>query len=139
MHVFLISCKVIQIHNSAVSGEMLQVTFSFQNYVEVTFVRHFFKFQVCTTNVRINYFILYKSLNSPNLYINWANMWYPDYHNKKLSSYMLNSFKGFQLCINWGIMWYPENQLRKKLDLCMLLQANKSILCRNQIRIQNMY
>ena len=35
-------------------------------------------------------------------------------------------------------MWYPDNQLRKKLNLCMLLQANKNILCKNQIRIQNM-
>ena len=26
-----------------------------------------------------------KSLNSPNLYINWANMSYPDYQNKKNS------------------------------------------------------
>ena len=24
-------------------------------------------------------------------------------------------------------MWYSDNQLRKKLDLCMLLQANKNI------------
>ena len=29
--------------------------------------------------------------------------------------------------------------LGKKLILCMLLQANKNILCKNQIRIQNMY
>ena len=36
-------------------------------------------------------------------------------------------------------MWYPDNQLRKKLNLCMLLQANKNILCKNQIKIQNMY
>ena len=36
-------------------------------------------------------------------------------------------------------MWYPDNQLRKKLNLSMLLQANKNILCKNQIRIQNMY
>ena len=36
-------------------------------------------------------------------------------------------------------MWYPDNQLRKKLNLCMPLQANKNILCKNQIRIQNMY
>ena len=33
-------------------------------------------------------------------------------------------------------MWYPDNQIR---NLCMLLQANKNILCKNQIRIQNMY
>ena len=36
-------------------------------------------------------------------------------------------------------MRYPDNQLRKKLNLCMLLQANKNILCKNQIRIQSMY
>ena len=35
-------------------------------------------------------------------------------------------------------MWYPDNQLRKKLNLCKLLQANKNILCKNQIRIQSM-
>ena len=51
---------------------------------------------------------------------------------------MLNSFKGFHLCIKWDIIWYLDNQLRKKLDLCMLLQANKNILCKNQITIQNM-
>ena len=48
----------------------------------------------------INYdFILSKSLNSPNLYINWANMWYADYQNKSLNLCMFNSFKGFHLCI----------------------------------------
>ena len=94
---------------------------------------------MCTTNVHINYdFILSKSLNSPNLYINWANMWYPDYQNKKLNLCMLNSFKGFHLCIKWPIMWYLDNQLRKKLNLCMLLQADKNILCKNQTRIQNL-
>ena len=35
-------------------------------------------------------------------------------------------------------MQYPDNQLRKKLNLRMPLQANKNILCKNQIRIQNM-
>ena len=34
-------------------------------------------------------------------------------------------------------MWYPDNQLRKKLNLCMLLQANKNIFSKNQM-IQNM-
>ena len=33
-------------------------------------------------------------------------------------------------------MWYPDNQLRKKLNLCMLLQANKNIICKDQIRTQ---
>ena len=37
LRVCLISFKVIQILNSAVSGEMLQVAFSFQNSVKVTY------------------------------------------------------------------------------------------------------
>ena len=36
-------------------------------------------------------------------------------------------------------MWYPDNQHMKKHNFCMLLQANKNIFCKNQIRIQNMY
>ena len=53
---------------------------------------------------------------------------------------MLNSFKDFLLCIKYAMMWYPDNQLRKKMILCMLLQANKNIFARtNQIRTQNMY
>ena len=48
---------------------------------------------MCTTNVPINYdFILSKSLNSPNLYISRANMWYTDYQNKNLN-----------LCTNFSI------------------------------------
>ena len=57
-------------------------------------------------------------------------MWYPDYQNKKLNLRMLNSFKGFHLCIKYAIMWNSNNQLRKKLNLCMLLQANKNIFAR---------
>ena len=45
------------------------------------------------------WFLSLKELNSPNLYINWANMWYPDDQNKKLNFGMLNSFKDFHLCI----------------------------------------
>ena len=48
LRVCLISFKVIQILNSAVSGEMLQVVFSFQNSVKVTYVRYvrrFFNFK----------------------------------------------------------------------------------------------
>ena len=52
---------------------------------------------------------------------------------------MLNSFKGFHLCIKQAIMWYRDNQLKKKLNLGMLLQADKNIFCKNQTRIQNMY
>ena len=33
---------------------------------------------------------------------------------------------------------YP-NQLRKKINFCMLLEANENIVCKDQIRIQNMY
>ena len=96
IRICLISFKVIQILSSAVSGKMLQIAFSFQNSVSVTYIRHFFLFQVCTTNVHINHgFILSKSLNSPNLYINWANMWYPDNQNKKLNLCLLNKFQGF--------------------------------------------
>ena len=135
-----ISFKVIQILSSAVSGEMLQVEFSFQNSVKVTYVDFFLIRSVYTTNFHINYdFIFSKSINSPNLCINWANMWYHDYQNKKLKLCMLNSFKGFHLCMKWAIMWYHDNQFMKKLNLRMLLQANKNILCKNQIRIQNMY
>ena len=36
-------------------------------------------------------------------------------------------------------MWYPDNQPWKQLNLSMLLQANKNILCKNPIRIQNKY
>ena len=97
----------------------------------------FFLFQVRTTV--FHDFILSKSLNSPNLYINWATVLHTDYQNKKLNWCMLSSFKGFHLCIKWAIIWYPDNQLRKKLNLCMLLEADKNILCKNQIRIQNMH
>ena len=45
---------------------------------------------------------------------------------------MLNSFKGFNY---WAIMWYPDDQIRNKLDLCMLLEANKNIVCKNQFKI----
>ena len=45
---------------------------------------------------------------------------------------MLNGFKSFHLCIKWAIMWYTDNQFEKKLNLCMLLQVNKNILCKNQ-------
>ena len=35
-------------------------------------------------------------------------------------------------------MWHPDKQLRKKLNLYKLLQANENMLCKNQIRIQSM-
>ena len=57
----------------------------------------------------------------------------------QLNLCMLISFKVFCLCIKWVILWYLDNRLRKKLNLCMLLQASKNILCKNQIRMKNMY
>ena len=45
LRVCLISFKVIQILNSAISGEMFEVAFSFQNSVKITYVRHFFNFK----------------------------------------------------------------------------------------------
>ena len=45
IRVSLISFKATQIINSAVSSEMLQVAFSFQNSVKVTYVRHFLNFK----------------------------------------------------------------------------------------------
>ena len=52
---------------------------------------------------------------------------------------MLNTFKRFHLCIKWAIMWYLDNQLRKKLNLCMLLQVHENIIWKDQKRIENMY
>ena len=49
-------------------------------------------------------------------------MWYPDYQNKKLNLHMFNSFK---FSFMHQISHYADNQLRKKLNLCMLVQANK--------------
>ena len=46
LRVCLISFKVIQILNSEVSGEMLQVPFIFQNSVKVTYVRYFLTLSV---------------------------------------------------------------------------------------------
>ena len=56
IYVRLISFKVIQILNSTVSGEILQVAFSFQNPVKVSYVRHFFKFK-CVLQMSIKTFI----------------------------------------------------------------------------------
>ena len=78
---------------------------------------------MCTTNVHINYdFILSKSLNSPNLYFNWGNMWYSDYQNKKLSLCMFNSFKGFHSWIKWAIMSYPKVFSNKTSIYCIIRQ-----------------
>ena len=96
IRVSLISFKVIQILNSAASDEMLQIAFSFQNSVNVTYLRHYLTLSVyykCSYKCSYD-LILSKNLNNPNLYINWACMWYPDYQNKKLN-----------LCIKWAILW----------------------------------
>ena len=71
---------------------MLQVAFSFQNSVKVTYVRHFFNFK-CVLQMLIQTMISFFQRAYR------ANMWYPDHQNKKLNLYMLNSFKGFHLCI----------------------------------------
>ena len=95
---------------------------------------------MCITNGHVNYdFILSKCLNSPDLYINCANMWYLIIKIKNSFCACSISFKGFHLCIKRAIMWYSDNELRKKFNLWMLLQPNKNILCKNQIGIQNMY
>ena len=97
-------------------------------------------FQVWTTNLYINFdFIFSKCLNSPNLYINWANMWYTDYQNKTPNLCMFNSSRVFIYASKKPFCGTLRINLWKKLDLRMLQQANKNILCKNQIRIQNMY
>ena len=90
----------------------------------------FFYFQVCTRNIHKNYISFSQSLNSPNLYINWANMRCPDCQNKKLNSRVFIYASNKPLC---------GTQHRTKLNLRMLVQANKNILYKNQMRIQNMY
>ena len=113
--VCLVSFKVIQILNSAISGEMLQVAFSFQNSVNVTC----WTFQVFTTIVDINYdFILSKNLNNLNLYTNWSNMWYPNYQNKKLNLYMLSSFKGFICASNKPLRTLIINLRKNSICAC---------------------
>ena len=95
---------------------------------------------LCTTNVHINYdFIILKSLHSPNLYIIWANMWYPNYQNKTFNLCMLNSFKGFHLCIKWTIILWLDNQLSKNINWCMLLQAllQEYKICNNNSSMNN--
>ena len=87
------------------------------------------KSNMWATNVHINYdFILSKSLNSPNLYINWANMWYPDYQNKKLNLCMLNSFQ----CS--GVFIYASN---KPMCGTLIINLEKNSICAchcNQIK-----
>ena len=85
------------------------------------------------------WFHFLKELNSPNLYINWANMWYTDYQNKTPNLCMFNSSRVFIYASKKPFCGTLRINLWKKLDLRMLQQANKNILCKNQIRIQNMY
>ena len=77
-----------------------------------------------TTNVHINYdFILSSNLHSPNLYINWADIWYPDYQNKKLN-----------FCI-WLAKWLSVRLRTKWFWVRVQLQSLEltiyAILCRN--------
>ena len=70
------------------------------------------------TNVHINYdFIYSKSLNNPNLYISWDNMWYPDYQNEKLNLCMLSSFEGFHLCIKKHCFQEPNKNTKYVLKI----------------------
>ena len=117
----LISFKVIQILNFAVSGEKLQFAFNVQNYVKVTYVRHFFKFQVCTTNLQINYDLSYDFKIKTSICA----------CSKVSRVFIYASDK--PLCATLII------KHREILNLCMPLQASKNILCKNQRRIQNMY
>ena len=53
---------------------------------------------------------------------------------------MFNSFKGFHLLIKWAIMCYPDDQLRKKLNFCMLLQEEykwEYKICINSLSMNN--
>ena len=60
--------------------------------------------------------------------------------NELSSSILIIKIKNLNLCmLNRAIMWYPDNQLRIKLNLCIVLKENKNILCKNQISIKNMY
>ena len=60
------------------------------------------------------------------------------YASNELSSSILSiKIKNLNLCmLNRAIMWYPDNQLRIKLNLCIVLKENKNILCKNQISIK---
>ena len=113
LRVCLISFKVIQILNSAVSGEMLQAVFNFQNSVKITYVRHFLISSVYYKCSYKLWFFLSWTLNSPNLCIKWATMWYSECQNKKLDFCILNNHKDFYRCIKWAIMWYPDCKNKK--------------------------
>ena len=102
---------------------------------------------MCTTDVHVNDdFILSESLNTPNLYINWGNMWYPVYQSRK------NSICACSLVSR--VFIYASNE-----PLCgtQIINIGKNSICacyckqiktsfsrmkweyKNQMRIQNMY
>ena len=90
----------------------------------------FFYFKDVVTNFHINYdFLLSKSLNSPNLCIKWATLWWSDCQNKKKS-----------ICVCWivtRVCIYVPNEPScgiliakiKKLNLCMLNSVSGFYLC----------
>ena len=96
------SCKFHSVFKIPSKSRMLEM-----------FVLQSLYLKVCTSNFHINYdFILSKSLNSPNLYINWANMWHSEYQNKKFSLFM--QFQGFSFKHQISLMWYMIINLGKK-------------------------
>ena len=79
---------------------------------------------MCNTNFHINYdFFPSKSLNSPNLYINWTCSIV-----SKVFIYASNKWLCGTLIINVG----------KNLTCTCYCKQIKSSFCKNQIRIQNM-
>ena len=95
--IYLISFKVIKVIHLIRSSKFLILQFlrkccKLHSVFKILSKSHmseiFFNFKcVCSTNAHRNYdFLLLKSLNSPNLCINGANIWYPDYQNKKFIS-----------------------------------------------------
>ena len=136
IHVCLISIKVFQIMNSAVSGEMLQVVFSFQNSVKVTYVRHFLISSVyykCSYKLIISFSqiaLVYTSieLTSGTLIIKIKNSICACSIVLRVFIYASNDPLCGTLIINFG-----------KISICACYCKQKKILCKNQIRIQNMY
>ena len=118
---------------------MLQVAFSFQNSVKVTYVRHFSNFKcvlqlfiktMISFSQRIEIALTYTSveLTCGTLIIKIKS----SISACLIASRVLIFASNKPLCgtfiINLG-----------KNNLCMLLQENKNIFCKNKIRIQNMY
>ena len=143
--------KIIIIIIKIIIITVIIITIILQNFNQfgkhVTYIRYIFYisffifiFQACNTSRHISYdFIFSKSLNRPVYTLIKVTCGTLIIKIKKLNLCLLHGFKGFHLCIKWVMMWYTDNQLRKKLNLFMLLQANKNILCKNRIRIKDMH